>query len=144
MGIENVYLMKIAGLGIGDNMKEQGTDILGIIENNTGSDNVPYETAFAIVIAFQAHTDNMAYVNLENVKVALQASGSFTIALENCGESSASQWPTGVGEVRHYSNYGTTDGWLQANAIWDNNGAGYKLPAGGTLNITTINLWGWD
>ncbi|MBA7705220.1 hypothetical protein ES703_114044 [subsurface metagenome] len=41
------------------------------------------------------------------------------------------------------SGYGTATGWVRVNAVWDNNGNGYTLSAGGSITLDPIKLWGW-
>ncbi len=140
-GIENVYIIATSGLDDDNENVSGDPDILGVIEADSGSTNIPYETAFTIVVAVKAHSDNLAYVVRENMKVELTGSGSFTISAENAGDSANSHL---AAEPFDNSGYGTTSGWLRINAVWDNGGTGYRLPAGGTLSLDPIRLWGWD
>lgn len=140
-GIENVYIVKhSAAIDYASTNLSSNANNLGVITDNAGTASIAYETAFDIVVAVKAGTDNMAYATKENMTVWLAASGSFTITGENAGGSSASHMAAYSWEN---SGYGTTTGHLQINAVWDNAGAGYKLSAGGTLNLTSISLSGW-
>jgi len=139
-GIENVYILQH---GQGDNENDNlsgNAHLLGTITATTGSCSIAYETTFDIVVAVQAGTDNMAYVKIDNMKVGLQISGSFTLAEENAGGTTNSHMAQHSWDN---SGYGTTSGYLRINAIWDNNGAGYKLLAGESISLTNIRLWGW-
>jgi hypothetical protein len=131
-GIENVYIIATGAYVDTENLSGD-PDILGVITASGGSVNIPYETAFDIVVAVKAGTDNMAYAVLENMNVSIAVSGSFTITEENATNKS----------LFENSGYGTTNGWIRVNAIWDNGNAGYTLPAGGSITINPIKLWGW-
>ncbi|MFQ6130367.1 MAG: hypothetical protein ACE5OT_06175 [Candidatus Hadarchaeaceae archaeon] len=131
-GIENVYIIA-TGAYVDTGNLSGDPDILGVITASGGSVNIPYETAFDIVVAVKAGTDNMAYAVLENMNVSIAVSGSFTITEENATNKS----------LFENSGYGTTTGWIRVNAIWDNANAGYTLPAGGSITIGPIKLWGW-
>jgi len=137
-GIENVYIIT-PGYTETDNLSGHA-NIIGVIEADTGSVNIAYETTFHIVVAVKVGSDNMAYVRIDNMNVGLGAYGSFTIADENVDVSSEAHM---AAWSHDNSGYDTTSGWLRINAVWDNDGTGYKLPANGTLNLENINLWGW-
>jgi hypothetical protein len=131
-GIENIYIVKAthaAGWNIDFGLGNE--NILGVITSSGGSANIPYETPFVIVVAVKGTKDNMAYLVKENLMVELAASGSFTIAQENSPDS------------REY--VFATDGstYIRVNAIWDNAGSGYKLPAGGSVTLNPVRLWCW-
>lgn len=142
-GIENVYIVDNShGMGYNENFSGN-ENILGVITASAGSVNIPYETRFQIVVAVKVGSDNMAYVTKENMNVGLAAYGSFTIADENAQAPNKHANAQLASYSHDNSGYGTTSGWLRINAIWDNGGAGYVLPAGGTLNLENIRLWGW-
>lgn len=139
-GVENVYIVdNDHAAGYEDNFSGN-ENILDVIESDTDSVDIVYETRFQIVVAVKVGTDNMAYVRIDNMNIGLGAYGSFSITDENAGGSSASYMATWSHEN---SGSDTNDGWLRINAIWDNDGNGYVLPASGTLNLENINLWGW-
>ena len=137
-GIENVYIIT-SGYTETENLSGHA-NIIGVIETSTGSCNIAYETTFHIVVAVKVGSDNMAYVRIDNMNVGLGAYGSFTIADENVDVSAEAHMATWSHDN---SGYDTNSGWLRINAVWDNNGTGYKLPANGTLNLENIMLWGW-
>lgn len=143
--IENVYIIQ-HGVGVNENLNlHDNTYLLGTITANAGIASIPYENSFDIVVAVKVTSpDNMAYARIDNMNVGLAGSGTFTITEDNA------QSPGHLGTQCHMaaysfdnSNYGTTSGYLRINAIWDNNGQGYKLIANGTLDLTNIKLWGW-
>ena len=132
-GIENVYIV--------DNSHAAGWDIdfgtysenvLGVITANEGTANIPYETGFKIVVAVKGHTDNMAYVQKENLQVELAASGAFTITQENSANDKEYVFAESAGV------------YIRVNVVWDNDGAGYTLPAGGSISLNPIRLWCWS
>ncbi len=131
-GIENVYIIAHGTYTKTENLSGN-SNILGVIEANTGSVNIAYETSFDIVVAVKVGTDNMAYVNLDNMNVSLAVGGSFSISEENTADKN----------LFENSGYGTATGWIRVNAVWDNNGNGYTLPAGGSIALDPIKLWGW-
>jgi len=133
-GIENIYIMEHGNYAKDENLSGH-ENILGVITSSGGSVSIPYETLFDIVVAVKAGSDNMAYVVKENMKVELAASGSFTITQENSADANE--------YVFENSGYGTTDGWLRANVVWDNAGNGYSLPADGSITLDPVNLWCW-
>ncbi|TES83715.1 MAG: hypothetical protein E3J91_01670 [Hadesarchaea archaeon] len=131
-GIENVYIIAHGTYTKTENLSGN-SNILGVIEANTGSVNIPYGTSFDIVVAVKVGTDNMAYVNVDNMNVSLAVSGSFSITEENTTDKN----------LFENSGYGTATGWVRVNAVWDNNGNGYTLSAGGSITLDPIKLWGW-
>jgi len=138
-GIENVYIIANGTYADTDNLSGD-SNILGVITIDGGSVDIDYETAFDIVVAVKVGTDNMAYVSIDNMNVGLGAYGSFTIADENVdahANAHMAAWS------HDNSNYGTTSGWLRINAVWNNGGTGYTLPANGSIDIENIMLWGW-
>jgi hypothetical protein len=138
-GIENVYILKnthAAGFNMNFGDPANQENVLGIITASGGSVNVPYEVAFVLVVAHRVKSpENAAYATVENAKIELGVTGSFTIGPENSTDDKE--------YVFENSNYGTTNGWYRANAIWDNAGNGYKLPAGGSISLNPIRPWCW-
>jgi hypothetical protein len=95
---------------------------------------LPYETSFDIIVAFKMKSpDSVAYARKENAKVEFSISNAFTY-LENSTDL--------VEFVFENSNYGTTSGWIRVNARFDNDGNGWKLPAGASITLSAT-LWGW-
>jgi hypothetical protein len=135
-GIENIYIMDTGTYTKTNNLGTITTGRMGVIESSGTSCNIPYENSFDIVVAFRLQApENAAYACKENARLELAASGSFTITLENAGFDNM--------RVFENSNYYQHSGWIRVNAVWDNGGSGYILPAGGTISLNPINLYGW-
>jgi hypothetical protein len=105
---------------------------------------VPYEVPFDFVVALRADAENdvnkygayvpLAYARVENIKVQLEISG-FASFLENSIDL--------MEYVFENYNYGEPNGYIRVNVVFDNNGNGWTLPAGGSLSYTvTYYLWG--
>lgn len=105
---------------------------------------VPYEVPFDFVVSLRADAENdvnknsqyypLAYARKENVKVQLQITG-FASYLENSTDL--------MEYVFENYNYGQTTGYIRVNVVFDNNGNGWTMPAGGSLNYSvTYYLWG--
>lgn len=137
-GIENIYIMehKADSYDNADNLaghenilEYSGTD--AIIENSGGSANIPYDNAFDIVISIKVDSENVAYLQEENVRIELTLSGAFSLGPENsANENEFTRFTEGSEN-------------LFMNIIWDNNGNGYTLSAGATLNIDNVKLYLW-
>jgi hypothetical protein len=136
-GIENIYLMDTGTYTKTDNLGLV-TDgrRMGVIESSGGSTNIPYENTFDIVVAFKIQApENAAYARKENARIELTVTGGFTIGPENLPNDN--MW------VCDNLNYGSHNGWARVNAVWDNGGNGYILPAGGQISLNPVNLYGW-
>jgi len=130
-GIENVYIVDNAHAA-GWNINFSGNEnVLGTIEASGASINIPYDTPFVIVVAVKGHDDNMAYVQIENLKVELGVTGTFAIGPENSVDAN---------EYVFLEDPGV---YIRTNVVWDNAGAGYVLPAGGSITLDPIRLWLW-
>ena len=80
-GIEAIYIIGTT-YNEWENLDGDGA-LLGTISYSGQSVDIPYETAFHIVVSVVVHSDNMAYVTVENMNVGLGVdSGSFTQTLE--------------------------------------------------------------
>jgi len=62
----------------------------------------------------------------------MAASGSFTITQENSTDANEYVFAESAGV------------YIRVNAVWDNNGAGYTLSAGGSISLDPIRLWCWS
>lgn len=131
-GIENIYIVKITQVAWDIDFGTLNENVLGVITASTGSCDVPYETAFAIVVAVKGHDENMAYVVKENLKVELTAGGSFEIAAENSADANEYVFAESAGV------------YIRVNAVWDNATVGYKIPAGGSVSLTSVKQWCWS
>jgi len=131
-GIVNVYIAK-TGQDYDENWSAVATtDNYYLKQTATGqTGNIPYETSFVFLIEVTGHDDNMAYINLDNLKVELAVTGSFTKTAENTDGGDGAEYQF-VLDATH----------IGVNAVWDNNGNFFKLPAGGSIDYTT-KLWLW-
>lgn len=131
-GIENIYIVKDKLEENGenqnyyDNFASLGTDnVENTITASSGqTKNINYNENFAIVVAVKGHTDNMANVVVENMHVYLSTTGTFTDT-EN----------TAVTENRFIFDDGSPT-YIRVNHVCDNQGDWYRLPAGGSIDIT--------
>ncbi|MFN4132752.1 MAG: hypothetical protein ACK4GQ_00040 [Candidatus Hadarchaeales archaeon] len=136
-GIENIYIMKHdsgydknswLGQYVGDN-----NYCLDVITGSGQTADIPYETPFDLVPAVKgdANDASLAYASKENVKVELEWTAGFS-------------WHDNSTDMIEYvfenSGYGTTTGYVRINAVFDNNGTGWKLPAGSYAGYT-VRLW---
>lgn len=130
-GIENIYIMQHGLFENTDNLS--GHENLQSYSGNTavieasGADpeNVPYENAFDIVVAVKGHTDNMAYVNKENMYVRIVTANAWVIDESSLDNDSR----------RHDFEDGTPT-FIRTNHLFDNDGNGYTLAAGENIAIT--------
>jgi len=130
-GIENIYIVK-TGQNYAANFSGLGTDnVLATITASGGSVNIPYNTSFAIVVAVKGSSENMAYVQVENLKVELAASGAFTITQENSANENEHIFASGSGYIR-------------VNVVWDNSTNYYKEAPSGSLSLNPVRLWLWS
>ncbi|MEM3519030.1 MAG: hypothetical protein QW179_05225 [Candidatus Hadarchaeales archaeon] len=132
-GIENIYIVKFPNFDPTRDAMSQLENVDAIISSSGQTVDVSDNALFAIVVAVRAKApDNIAYVVKENMWVWLGASGAFTIP-----NSLAPDWKEYVFES---SGYGTANGYMRVNVIWDNDGEGYILYAGQHLFIDNIVL----
>ena len=135
-GIENIYLMDTGTYTKTSDLGTTTTGRMGVITGTGLSATVPYENTFDIVVAFKVKApENAAYAAKENAQIELTASGGFTIGPENSTNSNEYTFAS--------SGENTTSGWIRVNAVWDNSGSGYKLPAGGSLSLSSVKLFCW-
>ncbi|MEM2192233.1 MAG: hypothetical protein QXG38_01300 [Candidatus Hadarchaeales archaeon] len=141
-GFENIYIMK-HGSGYDKNSwlgQYAGNTnyCLDVITGPGQTVDIPYETPFDVVPAVRADAidldgDPPAYASKENVKVELQWTSGFS-------------WHDNSTDLIEYvfenSGYGTTTGYVRINAVFDNNGTGWKLPASSYAGFT-VSLWVW-
>jgi hypothetical protein len=133
-GVERIYL---APTGRYDpNRDLAGQDVLGVIERSGQEIRIPPRVLFDIVVVVRAFDpDYIGYAAKENLRVAIRASGSFSIPLEPPDDSQE--------HVIENENYGTTEGFIRMNVVWDNYGQGYELPPYGRLRIEELVLYPW-
>lgn len=132
-GIENIYIMQHGlfentdNLSLHENLQTYSGNTAVIEDTGLAAENVPYENLFDIVVAVKGHSDNMAYVNKENMYVRIVITNAFSddqSTLDNA--------------LRRYKfdNDAGTSTWLRANHLFDNDGNGYKLGAGDNIALT--------
>ncbi len=131
-GIVAVYIAK-PGQDFNDNWSQLATTDNYYLKQTASaqSGNIPYDTNFVILVEVVGNDDNMAGINLDNLKVELGITGSFTKTAENTDG--------GDGAETQFTISGTEIG---VNAVWDNDGNNFKLSTGGSIDYTT-KLWLW-
>ncbi|MFN4133322.1 MAG: hypothetical protein ACK4GQ_03015 [Candidatus Hadarchaeales archaeon] len=132
-GIENIYIVKFPRFDPQRDMMSQLENVDAIIHTVGQTVDVSDNALFAIVVAVRAKApDDIAYVAKENMWLWLRATGAFTIP-----NSLAPDWKEYVFES---SGYGTANGYMRVNVVWDNDGEGYILYAGQHLFIDNLEL----
>jgi len=135
-GIENVYIMQhktnsydnTENLSNHENLQTYSNNTAVIEDTGQAAENVPYENYFDIVVAVKGHTDNMAYVNAENMYVRLVISNAFSDDENTLATGARSVFAESAGN------------WIRVNHIFDNDGNGYKLGAGENISLT-VTYW---
>lgn len=129
-GIENIYIMQhglfenTENLSGHENLQTYSGNTAVIEDTGLAAENVPYENYFDIVVAVKGHTDNMAYVNKENMYVRIVISNAFSDDENTLGSGNRYQFAI------------LTDTWIRVNHLFDNDGNGYKLGAGDNIDLT--------
>ena len=129
-GIENVYIMQhglfenTENLSGHENLQSYQGNTAVIEDTGLPAENVPYENYFDIVVAVRGASENMAYVNTENMYVRLVISNAFS--------DDENTLTTG----KRYQFAILTDTWIRVNHLFDNDGNGYKLGAGENIDLT--------
>ncbi|MEW6221711.1 MAG: hypothetical protein AB1476_00095 [Candidatus Hadarchaeota archaeon] len=132
-GVENIYLMKHGIYNAGENLADNSQRWENVISESGQVVEVLAGNIFDIVVAARVIApDNIVYLRKENMKVWLSVSGSFAIPY--------SYAPDEREYVFDASGYGTAAGYMRVNAVWDNDGEGYELPAWGELVIDNLVL----
>ena len=132
-GIENIYIMQhglfdnTENLSDHANLQTYGGNTAVIEDTGLAAENVPYENLFDIVVAVKGHTDNMAYVNKENMYVRIVITNAFS-ADETTLDNALRRYK--------FDNDAGTSTWLRANHLFDNDGNGYKLGAGENIALS--------
>ncbi|MEM2875003.1 MAG: hypothetical protein QW567_03175 [Candidatus Hadarchaeales archaeon] len=139
-GIENIYIGRWGAYGPAYNPREdmgkQGGAIEAVISESGQCVRVEAGRRFDIVVAVRVKTPEIAYVARENMWVSVVAtSDGFTIGPENSTDRKE--------YVFEQSGYGTTQGYMRVNVVWDNSGNGYKLMPHENLRITWLVLSTW-
>ncbi len=129
-GIENIYIMQhglfenTENLTSHENLQTYSGNTAVIEDTGQAAENVPYENLFDIVVAVKGHTDNMAYVNKENMYVRIVISNAFS--------DDESTVTTG----KRYDFEDGTPTFIRTNHLFDNDGNGYRLGAGDNIALT--------
>ncbi|MEW6222129.1 MAG: hypothetical protein AB1476_02240 [Candidatus Hadarchaeota archaeon] len=143
-GFENVYILDYQIQRYNQNFGDNGqawitdNDPVCVYEGGVDPVTIPYEVRFVMAAAAKVSAPGsapyvMAYARKENTKISLTTSGEFTYS-ENS---------TDVMEyVFENSNYGGPNGWIRYNAVFDNNGNGWILRAGTSIDFS-VTLWTW-
>ena len=130
-GIENIYIMQhglfenTENLSGHDNLQTYSGNTAVIEDTGLAAENVPYENSFDIVVAVKGHTDNMAYVNVDNMYVRIVISNAF----------SDDENTLATGNVFKFDNDATPT-WIRVNHLFDNGGNGYTLGAGDNISLS--------
>jgi hypothetical protein len=137
-GIENIYLMKHGRYDPRENLADNSLLWENVISFSGQAVTVRAGEVFDIVVAVRAKADreNLAYARKEYVRVWLAARGAFTIPLDYA--------PDEREYVFYSEGYGSADGYLRMNVVWDNEGEGYALLPEQELLLEnlTLELWG--
>ncbi|MEM2878718.1 MAG: hypothetical protein QXG10_04155 [Candidatus Hadarchaeales archaeon] len=139
-GIENIYLAAWGKYGPAYNPREdlaaQAGAVDGVISSSGQCVQIWANRRFDIVIAVRAKTPEIAYVARENMWVTLAATvNGFTIGPENSTDRKE--------YVFEQSGYGTTEGYMRVNVVWDNDGNGYELMPQDNLKIMLLGFYTW-
>jgi len=130
-GIENIYIMQHGlfentdNLASHENLQTYSGNTAVIEDTGLAAENVPYENTFDIVVAVKGHTDNMAYVNKENMYVRIVTANAWVID-ENTLDNN----------TRRYDFEDGTPTFIRTNHLFDNDGNGYTLAAGENIDLT--------
>jgi len=154
-GIEAIYLMKSGQYDPNRNPEEnsalwaakiaqsgQVVDVLAMWVSENG-EVLNSGQIFDIVVTVRARArENIAYVNKENMRVWLSATGAFTIPNDY-----ASDWDEHVFENSGYGYDAVaadSSSYMRVNVVWDNGGEGYLLQDNTDLFIDNLVLELWD
>lgn len=137
-GIENIYIMTHTGKTWENNQNLSGNgEVLGVISSDAGSQNIAYETKFAIVVAVRIFApDNMAYAVQENSYAYITTAGEW-VDTENTEVLPEYEFNF------ENENYGTTAGYIRYNFVYDNDGNGWSLRAGQSVTLNPVSVYGW-
>ncbi|MEM2875004.1 MAG: hypothetical protein QW567_03180 [Candidatus Hadarchaeales archaeon] len=161
-GIENVLICdndvpNSTNFGVHISMENNSTKLLNgatdaVITGTGDSATIPYEYPFTIVMACRVEADAsytgnkqtaklVAYVNQDNMYGYLSYSGALsgTENTQNTGYEYAFD-----NNVPWTTNGAYATGYARVNCVFNYNGQGFVLPAGGTLNLDNIALYIWS
>lgn len=142
-GIENIYFVENKVGCIADTSADMslaasqenlleylGTDVIATRTENTP--NIPYDNYFQLIVSITAKKPPICNLTLDNLYVWFEATGDISFT-----DNTAT---TSDGEEFIVSAVGDT---IRVNVVYDNAGAGFKLPAGGSFSYTVkLYIWG--
>jgi len=148
-GIENIFIMIHGSWTPGSNPSTwvKGENYYENISYNGATVNIPYERLFDILVVYKVRGDNVAYLRFENTYEYISITGTFSLTENRL--VAGTDWAT---SVLWYENYGAAYGavgkdypsaYLRLYNYIDNNGNGFKLPAGGSININPLTIYTW-
>jgi len=145
-GIENIFIMIHGAYSLDDDPAswQQDTHYYQVITASGQTVNIPYENLFDIVVVVKIRGDNVAYLTFENVYTSIAIWGAFTDqenSLASDSDWDISGWhensvPLGSVGKQYPSAY------LRFYYRLDNNGQGYKLAAGASIEFQE-NIYTW-
>jgi len=133
-----------------DKLKDGATD--AVITQSGDNATVPYESPFTIVMACRVEADAsytgnkqtaklVAYVNKENMYGYISYSGS----LSGSENTQSTNYEFAFDNNQPWTQNGSySTGYARVNCVFNRNGNGFVLPAGGTLSLDTIALYIWS
>jgi len=149
-GIENIFIMIHGSWTPGSNPSTwvKGENYYENISYNGATVNIPYERLFDILVVYKVRGDNVAYLRFENTYEYISITGTFSLTENRI--AGTTDWVTT--SVPWYENYGAAYGavgkdyptaYLRLYNYIDNYGNGFKLPAGGSININPLTIYTW-
>ena len=138
-GIENIYIARWGKYGPAYNPREdlakQRGAALATISGSGQRVRIPANRKFDIVVAVRVRTPIITYVARENMCVRLITDNAFAVS------------PGVSNDKKEYvfeqSGYGTMEGYMRVNVVWDNDGNGYELAPDSNLRIVWLGLYTW-
>lgn len=146
-GIENIFIM-IHGSWTPGSAPETWVKNENYYENISGSGrtvNIPYERLFDILVVYKIRGDNVAYMRFENTYEYIY------IPEWNLTENrlaGTTDWEKTCPWHTENVTYGAVgkdypSSWVRFYNYLDNNGHGFRLPAGGQININPLTIYTW-
>jgi len=131
-GIENiVFLRNGSGYTLSSNLSDNsGGNVLAVLNSDGDSVNIDYDETFDIVVQAKGHNNQMAYVQVENLKVQVEATGDLSIPVENTADSDETVFDS------------TTGDYIRVNAQTANM-IGLSVAPGASWSIN-VDLYTWS
>jgi len=128
-GIERIYIAPTGHYNPYKDLAKQ--DVLATIRGSNQTVAIPPNSIFDIVVVVRAFApEAIVYASKENLAVGIKATGTFEIPFKYSTDDQE--------YVFENENYGSPQGYVRVNVVWDNYGEGYLLPARGTLTIENL------